>query len=77
MTIQVVVELLNLSRSDLAAFDTNHMHRHSFLVILEYSNVKLRVWSTYIFEITLTASNLEPTLAAVLKRKSIHAINVH
>ena len=58
-------------------FDTNHKHRHSFAVILEYSNMEPRVRSTYILEITLTASKLEPTLDAVLKRKRIHAINVH
>ena len=51
MTIKVVVELLNFetgSRSDLVRFDTNHRYRHSFLVILEYSNMEPRVWSTYI-----------------------------
>ena len=55
---------------DLVGFDTNHGHRHSFLVILEYSNT---VWSTYILEIALTASNL----SAVLKRERICVINSH
>ena len=60
-----------VGRLDLAGFETNHMHRHSFIVILECSNMEPRIWITYVLEITLTASNLEPTLAAVLKCKRI------
>ena len=43
---------------DLVGFDTNHGHRHFFPL---HFGILKKFWSTYILEITLTASNLVPT----------------